>query len=68
MGEILVEGLRDKLWTVRDVAEYLRVSTSLVYKKSEAGLLPCVRMGPLVRFEPDEVRRWALRGFRQVKR
>lgn len=46
------------LWTVRDVAGYLQASTSYVYKAAERGEIPCRRIGALLRFDPDEVRRW----------
>ena len=50
---------RDELWDANDVARYLRVSRSWVYYRAEAGLLPCLRVGGLVRFEPATVRAFA---------
>ncbi len=47
------------LWTVAEVAAYLRVSRSWVYHRSAAGLLPCLRVGALLRFEPDAIRAYA---------
>ena len=47
------------LWTVADVATYLRVSRSWVYHRSAAGMLPCLRVGALLRFEPDVIRAYA---------
>jgi excisionase family DNA binding protein len=47
------------LWTVKDVAAFLRCSTSLVYKKAESGALPSLRIGALLRFDPSAVRTWA---------
>ncbi|HVV53601.1 MAG TPA: helix-turn-helix domain-containing protein [Polyangia bacterium] len=44
------------LWDAQDVARYLKVSRSWVYQRAEAGLLPCVRVGGLLRFRPDSVR------------
>lgn len=52
----------ESLWTVQDVANFLRCSTSLVYKKAEAATIPCVRMGALLRFDPPTIRTWALNG------
>jgi excisionase family DNA binding protein len=49
----------DSLWDAKDVASYLKVSRSWVYHQAEAGLLPCVRIGALLRFDPDTVRRFA---------
>ncbi|MGC4117006.1 MAG: helix-turn-helix domain-containing protein [Myxococcales bacterium] len=47
------------LWDARDVAAFLKVSRSWVYQRTERGLLPCLRVGGLVRFEPAAVRAWA---------
>lgn len=46
----------DRLWDVKDVARYLKVSRSWVYHRAEAGLLPHRRVGGLLRFEPDKIR------------
>lgn len=46
----------DGLWDVADVASFLKVSRSWVYRRAEAGLLPCVRIGSLLRFNPEVVR------------
>jgi excisionase family DNA binding protein len=47
------------LWTVAEVAAYLRVSRSWVYHRSAARLLPCLRVGALLRFDPDAIRAYA---------
>ena len=47
------------LWTIADVANFLRVSKSMIYKKVESGTMPCIRVGALLRFDPAVVRRWA---------
>lgn len=46
----------EPLWKVRDVAKYLSMSVSYVYKLVEAGDLPCVRLGAAVRFQPAAIR------------
>jgi excisionase family DNA binding protein len=51
----------EALWTVGDVANYLKASTSYVYKAAERGDIPCRRLGALLRFVPREIRRWAER-------
>lgn len=48
----------ETLWTAVDLARFLKCSRSLVYQKAEAGLLPCLRLGGLLRFDPAEIRRW----------
>jgi excisionase family DNA binding protein len=52
-------GGAEPLWSVVDVATYLKASRSWVYQKAEAGLLPCLHLGGLLRFEPTAVRAWA---------
>ena len=49
----------DTLWDANDVARYLRASRSWVYQKAEAGLLPYLRIGGLLRFDPVAIRAWA---------
>jgi hypothetical protein len=49
----------DALWDVRDVADYLKASRSWVYQKAEAGLIPCLRIHGLLRFEPGAIRAFA---------
>ncbi len=50
----------EALWDARDVARYLKVSRSWVYQKAEAGLLPYLKVGGLVRFVPERIRAYAL--------
>jgi excisionase family DNA binding protein len=50
----------ESLWNADDVARFLKASRSWVYQKAEAGELPCVRLGGLLRFDPETVRAWAL--------
>jgi excisionase family DNA binding protein len=46
----------ETLMTVTEVADYLQVSESLVYKMAEDGRLPCVRIGKkLLRFRKSEI-------------
>jgi excisionase family DNA binding protein len=49
----------DSLWDARDVAAFLKVSRSWVYHRAEAGELPCLRVGGLLRFDPEAVRAFA---------
>jgi hypothetical protein len=44
----------------------LKVSRSWVYQQSEAGILPYLRIGSLLRFEPDVIRRFARGEVRKV--
>jgi excisionase family DNA binding protein len=47
------------LWDANDVARYLKVSRSWVYQRAESGELPCLRVGGLVRFDPEAVHAFA---------
>ena len=49
----------EPLMTAEDVAAYLRVSKSMVYKLAETAQLPCLHIGACLRFEPDTVARFA---------
>jgi excisionase family DNA binding protein len=49
----------EPLWNAVDVARFLKASRSWVYQKAEAGVLPCLRLGGLLRFDPETVRAWA---------
>ena len=46
----------EPLWTAENVAGFLQVSLSMVYKLRREGRLPAVRVGALYRFRPEAVR------------
>jgi excisionase family DNA binding protein len=48
----------DALWTVQDVANYLRVSPSWVYAEAAARRLPCRKFRGHLRFIPSEIREY----------
>lgn len=48
----------DTLWTVADAAHYLRVSRSWIYQGVAAGRIPHMKVGALVRFDPEAFRAW----------
>ncbi len=53
-------GSRDpELWTVAEVAAFLKCSKSKVYQHNAAGKLPCFHVGGQVRFEPQAIQAWA---------
>jgi excisionase family DNA binding protein len=58
----------ETLWDARDVARYLKVSRSWVYQKAEAGLLPHLKVGGLVRFVPERIGEFALRSSNDSQR
>jgi len=48
-----------RLWDAQDVADYLKVSRSWVYHRAESGELPCLKIGGLVRFDPEAIHAFA---------
>lgn len=58
----------ERLMTVDEVADILRVNRLRVYELARTGVIPSVRMGRQVRFAPTALREWILAGgtsFRQ---
>lgn len=49
----------EELWTKDEVAAYLKMSPSWVYKAAETGRLPCKRFGSRVRFDPAVIKKLA---------
>ncbi len=49
--------IKTTLWTIDDVARYARCSVRHVTKLREEGL-PYRKLGHLVRFSPEAVKRW----------
>jgi excisionase family DNA binding protein len=47
------------LWDANDVARYIKASRSWVYHQVEAGKLPHLRIGALLRFDPEAVKAFA---------
>ena len=46
--------LKDINWVI----EFLGMSKSWVYQAVESGVLPCIRIGSSVRFDPSAIRAW----------
>jgi excisionase family DNA binding protein len=49
---------RPKLWDVERVATELNVSKATVYRLVADKRIPFIRLGQLLRFEPESVRTW----------
>jgi excisionase family DNA binding protein len=48
------------IWTVRDVAKYLRMSEAKVYRLVKEQQLPVVRIGKTWRFRKDLLDEWLI--------
>jgi excisionase family DNA binding protein len=46
------------LWTIHEVAAYLRIHEKTVARWVRSGRLPCVRIGSRLRFDRQDVLRW----------
>ena len=49
---------REGLWTVNEVAAFLHMSTSWVNKRAADGTIPVLRIGRVLRFEPQAIKAW----------
>ncbi len=57
----------ERLWGVKDVADYLGIPVQTIYQWRTKGYgPPGVRMGKHVRFVPEEVRAWVAALNREV--
>jgi excisionase family DNA binding protein len=50
--------MADKLMTIKEVADYLRVSRTRLYQLARAGEVPAKRVGHLWRFSKAEIDAW----------
>jgi excisionase family DNA binding protein len=48
----------EKLWTVTDLAEHLRVPEKTIYDWVYKRSLPVYKVGRLSRFKPSEIEKW----------
>lgn len=48
--------MEEKVWKTKDVAEFLQASESWVRHAAAEGRLPCIKIGGLLRFDPEEIR------------
>ncbi|MCA9939706.1 MAG: helix-turn-helix domain-containing protein [Anaerolineales bacterium] len=48
----------DRIMTIREVAEYLQLASSTVYKLAQEGVLPARKIGGTWRFSLERLDRW----------
>jgi excisionase family DNA binding protein len=46
--------------TVQEVADYLRVHTSTIYRMTKAGAIPCFKIGSNFRFDRTTIDAWTV--------
>lgn len=55
--------LEERLWTAKDVADFLALSVSWVRKATARGVLPYQRIGGhTIRYDPEKIKTWAKDG------
>ena len=62
------DGQMMRLLTYKDVAELIGVSVRQVATYTSEGILPCLKIGRLVRFQPEDVREFLLRHRLEARR
>jgi len=50
--------MNEKWLTVKDVADYLQLSTDLIYKLAQQGKIPAVKVESRWRFKKEWIDRW----------
>ena len=59
---------RDEIMTIDELAEYLKISKSTLYKLAVENKLPGTKIGKRWRFHKDAVDEWVKRGFEDTSR
>jgi excisionase family DNA binding protein len=67
MEKLLTSEEFERLMTVQQVATWLNMSITWVYKQVEKGLLPFHRVGGTIRFAPSEIQSY-LNGNRNIRK
>ena len=50
--------MTDTWLTVKEVAQYLKLSTDLIYKLAQQGRIPASKVGTAWRFKKEKIDRW----------
>jgi excisionase family DNA binding protein len=50
--------MREQWMTVRDVAEYLKLSSDLIYRLAQQGKIPVSKVGSRWRFKKEKIDLW----------
>ena len=57
----------DKVFTIIELAEYLKIPKSTLYKLVRSGSIPCLKVGKHWRFHKDSIDAWLTRQDRKEK-
>jgi len=52
----------DKWLTLEQIAQYLQMSTSSIYKMAQVGKIPAYKVGRQWRFKKEEIDKWVSKG------
>jgi len=52
------DGHDGEVMTIKDVAQYLRISEAKVYELARSGAIPALRIGKSWRFQKDLLKQW----------
>jgi excisionase family DNA binding protein len=64
----LAEKFSNKLLTVNEVADILRVSNMTIYRLVKSGQLPAIRVGKNYRIKESDVNDYLTRGMQKVEK
>jgi excisionase family DNA binding protein len=65
---VLAERFSNKLLTVNEVANILRVSNMTVYRLVKSGQIPAIRVGKNYRIKENDVNDYLIRGTQRVEK
>lgn len=49
-----------EMWTVKEVADYLKMKPVTIYKLAKDGKIPAFKVASFWRFKPDLIEKWAV--------
>ena len=55
---------KDKLWTVKDVAEYLQLDEHTIYRMARKGEIPAYKIAGKWRFKKEMIEEWLNKNFK----
>jgi excisionase family DNA binding protein len=50
----------EALWTVQDVADFLKLAPKTIRNKVSANEIPSLKIGGSLRFRPEDIREWVI--------